>query len=1194
MKKWQSASAIAALMLLVVVLGCCSTLTLRAQPQLTAAQIAALTLLDRTNLPRVGTYWRLIGPNPGHPYPPLPCPPKDMLDVPIYALWQGHFLIDDSLVDYAALRQQREIDSALRSLEAQYGLSASPEGEGTVGPMGLTSYTADDLWLEITGITNTTGNFTVHPPVAEVTDGVYDLFMTTNLSPNVPGLNLTNWLWLLRTEPGQTNLAVPGLPLDQAFFILGRTNDTDGDLLTDAWEQLVGGTDPNTADASAISFSLSVPYDCVNSITVTGTVSVTSGFPTLMAVLVNSTNFDTATWVPLNTVVPVDLGSSDGRKEIRVGLRGPLPGIPLAWQWARVILDRTAPVLLITNPVNPTVSRPVIQLKGYSPEPLANLVFVATNALGEVTHGQGLVVDQFYDPTIPDLTTNWFECLDIQLSLGTNFVTLSATDRAGNIGQTNLAYVFTTNGATPPVLAILWPQDGSRLSGTNFTLRGTVDDETAAVTAQITAPGGPITTATAVVERSGKFWVENLPLGDGTNSLTVTAINAAGMLSSTNLSVVKTGMALTINPVPDAQLHRLRVTVTGSVGDTNYAIWVNGVPAVVDGSGNWSASDVPVTKGCTASFTATAYPPDEVPPPEAAGQGTNPATPNSCSFTLDQDKPPQVYIQHYEVNYYSWATNYFIRKGGCPETEHLHMFWEQEAPAIWRYDARCIYWTADVFTDWTYLSSWPTDTWEPVLEGTNVTTGATTNTSTVGPPDVPMEQCEIVGQTNYYNQSDNAVEPAYYSRVAQTIVKYFTGGKDAPGSPNLHELQATLKSKTFQWWFGLGSTLDGTNIIDGATAGIFGELGPDGLTYAALPDGQRVVATPSKAGVPYQGGGLPTVTKYKLRIFMGEQDVTDTNTTVVVGQHISLTNRLVGPPGKTPPPMTNYQWTIPGDTVKQYIQIMSTETFTIKEDLGPSDRASNSVAYYWINGGTNMAVVSTATVSNKTLEAKAYFSINRPIGTLTATTTTNAPPVNVLTNSDGSIVLQYGTYDTPPVRKRVGIYFSFAVTAPTNPTNAAGSFGYIQRVDSVTSRWRMDDENSTPWRKLGTNVLDTDPGGTIVNSLTAVGNNETKTNFWADSPGFSLYYPDVFSCKWATRSDNFTGWLVYKPAGDAIWVTLREVHWSWSGGASKDTNGVWTLSSGYPPPPANPSSEDSIDLPTWNGATITLQKVPDN
>ena len=102
--------------------------------------------------------------------------------------------------------------------------------------------TTNDLWLQIVGATNTGAGMTaylvIHPPW-NVSAGVYDLFATTNLVPSA-------WQWVLRCNPGQTNLTVTGLAYPNEFFILGLTNDTDGDGLSDAFEELVSHTDPNS------------------------------------------------------------------------------------------------------------------------------------------------------------------------------------------------------------------------------------------------------------------------------------------------------------------------------------------------------------------------------------------------------------------------------------------------------------------------------------------------------------------------------------------------------------------------------------------------------------------------------------------------------------------------------------------------------------------------------------------------------------------------------------------------------------------------------------------------------------------------------------------------------------------------------------------------------------------------------------
>jgi hypothetical protein len=174
-------------------------------------------------------------------------------------------------------------------------------GGGTGGgatPMNTPVYTDADLWLELIAMTNGGGLFVVHPPAAEATNGVYDLFMTTNLSPYGPGLNLTNWVWLLRTEPGETNLVVPHLWREQAFFLLGRTNDTDGDGMSDAYEELVSHTDPNVPDGPVITFQ-PLSQDVDSGDTVTFAVTAEGAQPLAYQWLLDGTNLAGATGVSL-------------------------------------------------------------------------------------------------------------------------------------------------------------------------------------------------------------------------------------------------------------------------------------------------------------------------------------------------------------------------------------------------------------------------------------------------------------------------------------------------------------------------------------------------------------------------------------------------------------------------------------------------------------------------------------------------------------------------------------------------------------------------------------------------------------------------------------------------------------------------------------------------------------------------------
>ena len=127
----------------------------------------------------------------------------------------------------------------------------------------------NSLWLQVQ-TTNTTVSLVIHPPW-NVTDGVYDLFYTTNLAPT------STWTCVMRCTPGQTNLTVTGLTGTHGFFMLGLTNDTDGDGLTDAYEKLVSHTDPNVFNLVI----LSQPQSQTNSAGASTIFSVTaSGIPT--------------------------------------------------------------------------------------------------------------------------------------------------------------------------------------------------------------------------------------------------------------------------------------------------------------------------------------------------------------------------------------------------------------------------------------------------------------------------------------------------------------------------------------------------------------------------------------------------------------------------------------------------------------------------------------------------------------------------------------------------------------------------------------------------------------------------------------------------------------------------------------------------------------------------------------------------
>ena len=126
---------------------------------------------------------------------------------------------------------------------------------------------------------------------------------------------------------------------------------------------------------------------------------------------------------------------------------------------------------------------------------------------------------------------------------------------------------------------------------------------------------GVTNVVSGLVERDGLLWVEDLPLAGGTNTLMLTMTDAAGNVSVTNLSVIKSDLILVMNPVTES-LWKPTVSVSGTISDVSYAVWVNGKHATVNSDGTWTASGVPVNDGGTASFVVTAYAPGEPQPPQ--------------------------------------------------------------------------------------------------------------------------------------------------------------------------------------------------------------------------------------------------------------------------------------------------------------------------------------------------------------------------------------------------------------------------------------------------------------------------------------------------------------------------------------------------------------------------------------------------
>jgi hypothetical protein len=599
-----------------------------------------LTQMAPEDLPPCGTFWEVM------PYglmAPLPCPPFD-LTLPIYAIAENTFLVDATGGAVSAMPGEQAMtrQSVTAAVEAQGNAIAdliemvqevqlerdfaefmgvelmSLESEGASSSALL--YDPAGLWLEITNVASDTVFANLH----NGTNQVYAVWGTTNLQTD----------WQVETElwPQGINslpFTLPTLNRDNLFLRAEdwTGKDSNGDGVPDWWAwKYFGTTDINGAGRDFANTNWTFGYESSNNITPTvfrfdalavtniyvntsqPTVqAVVTGWPYYAATQMDSTDFSNVVWnTYTSSNIAVNLGLTEGWHDVWVGLRGHAETNGGVWQSTRLKLDFTPPQLLITNLPSLTVSVPMIQIQGLVNEQLSKLTYDVSNAVSAISNQTGYTSDLFYDTNELAFTTNTFQCYDVALAEGQNFITIRATDLAGNITATNFTVTVDYSGdSTAPVVNVVWPQAGMRVSGEAFTLRAAMDDATATVRAYISDASGTNTMAGRVM-RDGAVWVDGLPLGAGTNQVILIAEDAAGNRSTNNLNVIKSAVTVTVNALESGQLSQRFVTASGTVSDTNHPVTVNGVTATVYADGIWTANNVPVADTGMATITVNA------------------------------------------------------------------------------------------------------------------------------------------------------------------------------------------------------------------------------------------------------------------------------------------------------------------------------------------------------------------------------------------------------------------------------------------------------------------------------------------------------------------------------------------------------------------------------------------------------------
>ncbi|HGH3371016.1 TPA: BapA/Bap/LapF family large adhesin [Kluyvera cryocrescens] len=274
------------------------------------------------------------------------------------------------------------------------------------------------------------------------------------------------------------------------------------------------------------------------------------------------------------------------------------------------------------------------------------------NSIVNIYNGTTLVAT-----TQTDANGNWSVSPTTPLGDNTYTLTATATDAAGNTSIASPGFSFTVDTKAPDAMTGLTvAADGTPLAAgasTNDTTPSISGVSEQGATITIYDTDGTTVLGTTVAG-SGGLWTVNLPvLGTGSHSLTATATDVAG-----NVSTPSTPVVVVIDTAPPAQITGITVTdnktpVTGPVGsgadindpsptlsghaEANSTVNVyNGSTLIGTGkadiNGNWSFAPTVALPDGNYSLTATAT--------DEAGNVSKPSP--SFSFSVDTHKPDTI------------------------------------------------------------------------------------------------------------------------------------------------------------------------------------------------------------------------------------------------------------------------------------------------------------------------------------------------------------------------------------------------------------------------------------------------------------------------------------------------------------------------------------------------------------------------
>ena len=321
----------------------------------------------------------------------------------------------------------------------------------------------------------------------------------------------------------------------------------------------------------------------------------------------------------------------------------------------------------------------------------------------------------------------------------------------------------------------------------------------------------------------------------------------------------------------------------------------------------------------------------------------------------------------------------------------------------------------------------------------------------------------------------------------------------------------------------------------------------------------RRPTSPSAAGGGTPAGctTAPCPLAVRLEIVDAAGTVLTGTQTRIVGERIDLTVRT-NPAGHA---LSNIQWTLPGDRIKDYTQAVGSAAVT---NLTAAELTSASVQFYWFAKLTGGNVQVSANVDGAPQSASVSFNVLAP----TAVSFTGE---QCATKLGPHFLYPLGVNAYDAATGHFGIQWNATCTAPAG---GAGEIAITQLITRNFTRTRagVAEHITSPAQVLddGLGIQYSGP-----QPIAAGASATLSGNAYSDSPGSGQLTADitVINC-----NDQFIDFFMYKPSKpNAIWVTLSRMTWSWSGAATK---------AGPPPPPPPPSG---FVLGAHTPAAITTQ-----